>query len=216
MRPIILADNQDLTKAGWLYLIQLAGCAVYNEVSDKKTLLRSCATQPEAVVIIDYTLFDFQQEDELIILQEKYPGISWIVCADTLTDAFIRRLLFTTRHCSFLLKDSSLEDLQSALKMVLHYQRFISSAISNRLLNSDHSRSNISKPSVLTATEQEILKELAMGKSTRDIAELRNISTHTVMTHRKNIFRKIEVNTVYEATRYAVKTGLVNLSDYYI
>ncbi len=216
MRPIILADNQDLTKAGWLYLVQVAGCSVRQEVTDKKSLLQACATHPDAIVIIDYTLFDFQQEDELIILQEKYPEISWMVCAETLTDAFIRRLLFTTQHCSFLLKESSLEELQGALKMVLLYQRFISSTISNRLLKSDYSRIHTTNPTVLTATEQEILKELAMGKSTRDIAELRNISTHTVMTHRKNIFRKIEVNTVYEATRYALKTGLVNLSDYYI
>lgn len=214
MRPIILADNQDLTKAGWLYLIQSAGAALPEEVSDKATLLRHCATHPDALVILDYTLFDFNQDDELIIIQEKYPTMSWIICAESMTDALIRNLVYKTQQCSVILKDSSLEDLQSALKMALKGQRYISSMISNRIF--ENSRPKVAAPSVLTSTEQEILKELAMGHSTREIANNRNISMHTVMTHRKNIFRKIEVNTVYEATKYAMKTGLVDLTEYYI
>lgn len=214
MRPIILADNQDLTKAGWLYLIQSAGAALPEEVSDKATLLRHCATHPDALVILDYTLFDFNQDDELIIIQEKYPTMSWIICAESMTDALIRNLVYKTQQCSVILKDSSLQDLQSALKMALKGQRYISSMISNRIF--ENSRPKVAAPSVLTSTEQEILKELAMGHSTREIANNRNISMHTVMTHRKNIFRKIEVNTVYEATKYAMKTGLVDLTEYYI
>lgn len=214
MRQIILADNQDLTKAGWLYLLQSPEIGTPEEVSDKKTLLRLCATYPEALVILDYTLFDFQQDDEFLILQEKYPETSWIVCAESLTDTLIRNLIFKTQRCSIILKDSSLEDLQSALKMAMKGQRYISSAISNRMFESNRPRNMA--PSVLTSTEQEILKEMAMGHSTREIAGNRNISTHTVMTHRKNIFRKIEVNTVYEATKYAMKTGLVDLTEYYI
>jgi len=214
MRSIILADNQDLTKAGWLYLLQSAGAALPEEVADKATLLRHCAMYPEALVILDYTLFDFHQEEELIILQEKYPAMSWIICAESMTDALIRNLVYKTQQCSIILKDSSQEDLQSALKMALKGQRYISSVISNRIF--ENSRPKVAAPSVLTSTEQEILKELAMGHSTREIANNRNISMHTVMTHRKNIFRKIEVNTVYEATKYAMKTGLVDLTEYYI
>lgn len=214
MRPIIIADNQDLTKAGWLYLLQSSGMPLPEEVSDKKTLLRLCAQHPTALVILDYTLFDFHQEDELIILQEKYPLISWIICAESMTDSLISNLVYKTQQCSIILKDSSLEDLQSALKMAIKQQRFISSSISNRMF--EHNRPKAAVTSVLTTTEQEILKELAMGRSTREIAGNRNISMHTVMTHRKNIFRKIEVNTVYEATKYAMKTGLVDLTEYYI
>ena len=214
MRPIIIADNQDLTKAGWLYLLQSSGMPLPEEVSDKKTLLRLCAQHPTALVILDYTLFDFHQEDELIILQEKYPLISWIICAESMTDSLISNLVYKTQQCSIILKDSSLEDLQSALKMAIKQQRYISSSISNRMF--DHIRPKAAVTSVLTTTEQEILKELAMGRSTREIAGNRNISMHTVMTHRKNIFRKIEVNTVYEATKYAMKTGLVDLTEYYI
>jgi len=69
---------------------------------------------------------------------------------------------------------------------------------------------------VLTQTEQEILKDMALGKTTKEIAVKRFVSVHTIMTHRKNIFRKIEVNNVHEATKYAMRAGIVDMAEYYI
>ena len=68
----------------------------------------------------------------------------------------------------------------------------------------------------LTLTETEILKDIALGMTTREIAEKRFSSFHTVNTHRKNIFRKLGVNTVHEATKYALRAGLVDSAEYYI
>lgn len=68
----------------------------------------------------------------------------------------------------------------------------------------------------LTATELELIQLLAIGKTTREIAELRCLSYHTINTHRKNIFRKTSVNSVQELIKYALKNGLVDLTEYYI
>ena len=70
--------------------------------------------------------------------------------------------------------------------------------------------------SSLTVTECEILKLMALGKTTKEIAAERFLSVYTVMTHRKNIFRKLEVNNVYEATKYALRAGIVDAVEYYI
>ena len=59
-------------------------------------------------------------------------------------------------------------------------------------------------------------QDIAMGLTTREIAEKRFSSFHTVNTHRKNIFRKLGVNTIHEATKYALRAGLIDASDYYI
>ena len=59
-------------------------------------------------------------------------------------------------------------------------------------------------------------QDIAMGFTTREIAEKRFSSFHTVNTHRKNIFRKLGVNTIHEATKYALRAGLIDASDYYI
>ena len=217
MRKIIIADNQDLTRAGWLYLVNnILPEAQVEEVLDKKALIALCMLHPDALVILDYTLFDFERTQEVIFLQEKYPNTDWIVASDELSEESIRLLLFNSGKFSVLMKDSSSEDLLSALKQALKGERYISSYISNLLLNGTKQKQALQPHRVLTITEQEILKEVALGKSTREIAVLRHVSMHTVMTHRKNIFRKIGVNNVHEATKYAMRAGLIDLAEYYI
>jgi DNA-binding NarL/FixJ family response regulator len=68
----------------------------------------------------------------------------------------------------------------------------------------------------LTATEREILKSIALGKTTKEVASERYLSVYTVMTHRKNIFRKLRVNNLHEATKYAMRAGLVDMAEYCI
>ena len=72
------------------------------------------------------------------------------------------------------------------------------------------------KPDLLTATETEIVRAIAQGKTTKEIAADRFSSVHTITTHRKNIFRKLGVNTAHEVTRYALRAGLLDPSEFYI
>lgn len=217
MPTIILADNQELTRAGWLYLCsQCIPKIKFVEVDNRKNLIAACMQSPDAVVVLDYNLFDFEKEQDLIHLKEKYPKNIWILCSDTLREELIRKFIFDSDTLSLLFKDSAVEDLQSALKQALKGERYISSYISNMLFETRKSRKSENKDNKLTNTEKEILREMALGKSTREIALLRHASTHTIMTHRKNIFRKIEVNNVYEATKYAMRAGLIDMAEYYI
>ena len=66
---------------------------------------------------------------------------------------------------------------------------------------------------LLTQTEKNILKEIALGKTTKEIAAEKNLSFHTINSHRKNIFRKLGVNNVHEATKYAMRAGIVDLAE---
>ena len=68
----------------------------------------------------------------------------------------------------------------------------------------------------LTSTEIEILRSIAQGKTTKEIAAERYSSIHTINTHRKNIFKKLKVNTAHEAVKYAFRAGLVDTSEFYI
>lgn len=170
----------------------------------------------ESVVLFDYTRFDFVSVDELTILQLRFPKVDWIVFSDELSNDFVRSLVFNTQNFSVLLKDSSLDEIKSCIREVLRANRFICNRIGNMLLDNPKSMDKLPLQDVLTATEKEILKEIAMGKTTREIATQRFVSVHTIMTHRKNIFRKLEVNNVHEATKFAMRSGLVDMAEYYI
>ena len=217
MRSIIIADNQDISNAGWRYIIK----KYYNideviEVTCRKDLVALLKEKPNSLIILDYTLYDFESVNELLILQVRFEECDWILFSDELSDDFLRTLLFNTNSFSILLKDSSIDEINSALKQALNGNRYICNHVSNILLDSSKRSQNLNTKQLLSTTEQEILKEMALGRTTKEIAAIRFVSAHTIMTHRKNIFRKIEVNNVHEATKYAMRAGIVDMAEYYI
>lgn len=217
MRNIILADNQYISNAGWQFILQRKfGVNEVVEVERKKDLYARLLEYPDSIVILDYTLFDFESVNELLILEARFESVDWILFSDELSDDFLRTLLYNTHSFSIVMKDSSLDEITSALKETLKGNRYICNHVSNIMLDSNKNAQSKNSKQVLTITEQEILKEMALGKTTKEIAAKRYVSVHTIMTHRKNIFRKIEVNNVHEATKYAMRAGIVDMAEYYI
>lgn len=215
---VIIADNQDITRAGLHFYIASTfnGCDVV-DVYCKKELIKAMDNCGAGIVIIDYTLFDFQSIEDLQIIQKRFPYFHWILFSSELSVDFIRRAS-AEDNFSIILKDSSREYIKSALIEAYEGKRFISNQIEN-LLNENYSkenRSNELESTPLTATEIEILKLIAQGKSVKEMAAERFSSTHTIITHKKNIFRKIGVNNVHEATRYALRAGLIEIVEYFI
>jgi DNA-binding NarL/FixJ family response regulator len=217
MRNIIIADNQDISNAGWHHLLRdQAEISKVFDVSEKKELISLLTEYPSAIVILDYTLFNFESVNELLFLQSRFEQVDWILFSDELSDEFLRTLLYNTHSFSVVLKDCTKEEIGSAVKEAFKGYRYICNHVSNLLLDNNKNTHNLNVRQILTITEQEILKEMALGKTTKEIAAHRNVSAHTIMTHRKNIFRKIEVNNVHEATKYAMRSGIVDMAEYYI
>ena len=68
-------------------------------------------------------------------------------------------------------------------------------------------------PEILTGREREVLQLLAEGKKTAQVGELLHVSAKTVETHRSNIMKKLEVNTLADLTRYAIREGLISVDS---
>ncbi len=213
MTPFLLADNQDVTRAGLKYYIDqhFADATPIDALSENhlKSLLNN---NPNAIVIIDYTNFDIPSLSALINLQQRFPLSQWLIFSSELTHEAIT-LLAAQGDISIILKENSQEEILTALQCATHHQRFLCHQISNQLL---HPHTIPHTPTPLTPSEIEVLKFIAKGKSVKEIAALRHSSAHTIITHKKNIFRKIQVNNTYEATKYALHAGLVDLVEYYI
>ena len=179
------------------------------EADNKAELIQQLRLHPTAVVILDYTLFDFSGAEELMVLHERFKEADWLLFSDELSLPFLRQVLFSSMAFGVALKDNSKEEIL----------RFICNHVSNLLLAGNGSSSPTHptiKDDLLTTAERSILKEIALGKTTKEIAAERNLSFHTVNSHRKNIFRKLGVNNAHEATKYAMKAGIVDLVEYYI
>ena len=166
-------------------------------------------------VIIDYTLFNFDNQENFTMMCDLYhKSSSWLLLSDELTPDFLRFVLYQTCNVSVAYKDAPIDILREALRFVLRGERYIAQhAMSILLMRETEDRHENTD---LTQTEIEVLKAMTQGKTTKEIAYERESSIHTINSHRKNIFRKLNVNCAHDAVKYALKAGLVDQTEFYI
>ena len=213
MAKYILADNQEITRFAIDSLLRQSEGNQLFRASDKTSLVAQLKEHENAIVVLDYTLFDFADEDQLLIVSERFALSQWLLISEELTPQFLRRVIYSSHQFSIVFKDGPLKDLRDALQAMKHHQRFISQRALEVIITQQQ---DDERPGILTATEAEIVKAIAQGKTTKEIAEERYSSVHTITTHRKNIFRKLGVNTAHEVIKYAIRAGLVDPSEFYI
>jgi DNA-binding NarL/FixJ family response regulator len=214
MRNFILADNQELTRFALENLLQQDETALVYRAFDRAGLVSLLKEHESAIVILDYTLFDFADEDQLLIVAERFSLSQWVLISDELTSRFLRRVVYSSHQFSVVFKDGPLQELREALQAASRHNRCISQCALEVIISQQQEEDE--QPSVLTNTETEIVRAIAQGKTTKEIASERFSSIHTITTHRKNIFRKLGVNTAHEVVKYALRAGLIDSSEFYI
>lgn len=214
----ILADNQDLTRLGILRLIELQSMQSVVEVFTKNELHECLESSSEAVIVIDSESFDWSGLDALAIIAQQFLRTKWLFVVELITEQWVHQVNQLIPTANILIKSATQEEVQAALIATQQGKKYYCSEALDIMLGNKPKQAQVEskKNSLLTATEREIVQLLAQGKSTKEIANFRNLSTHTVITHRKNIFRKLEVNTIHELTKYALKSGLADFTEYYI
>ena len=212
MAKYILADNRALTRFALESLIRQKEGTVY-KTSNKAGLVELLKEHENAIVLLDYTLFDFADVDQLLIVGERFALAQWILISEDLTPAFLRRVVYSSHQFSIVFKDEPLSSVREALQAASNHKRFFSQKALETIISQQEEEE---RPSILTETEIEIVKAIAQGKTTKVIAEERFSSIHTINTHRKNIFRKLKINTAHEVVKYALRAGLIDSSEFYI
>ena len=215
MRNYIIADNQELTRFALESLLQKEEENVIYRAFDKARLVELLKEHESAVVLLDYALFDFTDEDQLLIIGERFSLSQWILISDELTPQFLRRVVYSSHQFSVVFKDGPLSEVREAVNAVNRHTRYLSQRALEVIITHQQQEEDKTE-SVLTETETEIVKAIAQGKTTKEIAAERFSSVHTVTTHRKNIFRKLAINTAHEAVKYALRAGLIDPSEFYI
>lgn len=209
----ILADNQELTCIALQSLLKDDEQNTVFHATDKAGLMELLCEHEDAVVILDYTLFDFIDEEQLLIVSERFAMTTWVLLSDELTEQFLRKVVYSSHVFSVVFKDEPVKVLRDALHSISDGRRYLSQRATEKIIA--HQQEEV-KTTVLTSTEMAILRAVAQGKTTKEIAAERFSSIHTINTHRKNIFHKLGVNTAHEAVKYAIRAGWVDPSEFYI
>jgi len=215
MKTFILADRQDITRAGIRHLLQQTTFRdpPIKEVETAIELEQTLTACPDAIVVIDLHFPKSITEKTLCAYHARFPEAHWFLFSDDMQEDILNRYCANTNF-SFVLKRCELNEISTALTYAIKGENFVCNPITRMLLH--YRRDTQENKEHLTATEKEILKAIALGRSAKEIAGDRNLSVYTVVTHKKNIFRKLKVNNIHDATRYALKAGLVDTIEYYI
>ena len=215
MGTYIIADNQELTRLAVENIVRQDEDNSIYRATDKAGLTELLKAHESAVVVLDYALFDFIDENQLLIISERFSMTSWVLISDELTEQFLQSIILASHAFSVVFKDGTVRELREALRAAAHHQRYICPRATEVMLRQSHQEEE-ENLGLLTATELEIVRAIARGKTTKEIAAERFSSVHTITTHRKNIFRKLKVNTAHEVVKYALRAGLVDQSEFYI
>jgi len=213
---VIIADSQFLVVQSLKSLIgadkryHLTGIA-----SSRNDLYKLLGNGRGNLLITDFANIDYDGIDDLKNIREKYPLISILVLTNSITKTEFATLTKMGIK-NIIYKTADKDEIFSAIEAALKSKKFYSDEILDLFFENNETKYIPEDPKYLTVSEIEIVKLIADGLTTKEIATRKNISHHTVNTHRKNIFRKVEVSNASELIMHAIKAGWINNIEYYI
>lgn len=211
---ILLADDHKITRQGLRSLLEKQqDMEVVAEAEDGRTAVRLAGELSLNVVIMDVTMPDLNGVEATRQIVSQSPDVKIIALSMHSDTLFVTEML-RSGASGYLLKDCAFEELARAIHAVVAGKTYLSPSVSGVVVD-DYlhrlSKADFSDSQVLTDREREVLQLLAEGKSTKQIALKLHISVKTVETHRRQMMNKLDIHTVAELTKYAIRKGLTSL-----
>lgn len=209
---IIIADDHKILRDGLVNVIEKnPNLKVIGEATNGREAIKLCETLKPDVVIMDVAMEGLNGVDATRQISHNFPGIKVIALSMHSNKRFILGM-FKAGAYGYLLKDCDSSELIKAVQTVANNKKYISQRISGAIVEELISPEK-KEESILSQREKEILQLISEGKSSKEIAEILFLSSKTVDSHRKNIMDKLELYTIPDLTKYAIKTGLTSLDD---
>lgn len=213
---VLIADSQFLITESLKYILLSEGrFNVTNVVSEKAELLKALKTETISMLIIDHSLFDISGISELKEIKTCFPNLKVLILTNNIDKAELHELN-NNGITNIILKTAGKEELFEALNSTLRGKKFYSNELLDLLFDTVEKKIHSDPAVQLTGSELEIVKLISEGLTTKEIAAKKYISFHTVISHRKNIFRKLGVTSVSELIMFSIKAGWINTIEYYI
>jgi DNA-binding NarL/FixJ family response regulator len=211
---ILLADDHTLLRQGLHALIdEQPGMHVIAEAEDGRAIVQLAAKLRPDIIVMDISMPGMNGMEATRQILSKDPGIKVLALSMHTDRRFIVDML-SAGASGYLLKDCAFEELICAIHALADQRTYLSPKISDMVVK-DYacriSKSAVSSLSVLSAREREVLQLLAEGKSTRNIASILQVGVKTVETYRQQIMEKLDIHTIAELTKFAIREGLTSL-----
>ncbi|HXI36958.1 MAG TPA: response regulator transcription factor [Burkholderiales bacterium] len=210
MIRVVLADDHALVRAGMRSLLNaMADVAVVGEASSGEEALELAGRERPDIVLMDIAMKGMSGLDAAARLRELHPEVRVVILSMHAGEEYVLKAL-RAGAVGYLLKDAATGELELALRSVMRGESWFSPAVSRQVVEGYVQRvGGEAVADTLTARQREVLKLVAGGKSTKEIAYQLKLSVKTVETHRAQIMERLGIRDVAGLVRYALRTGLV-------
>lgn len=211
---IIVADDHRMVREGLRSLIERQpGLSVTAEARDGTEAVSLTKKHRPDLVVMDISMPNLNGLEATRLIRKEKDQTRIIVLSMHADRRYVAEA-FKAGADGYLLKDSAFGELSKAIKTVLQGKRFISPSIADLLIDGYLTREDQPQPSaynLLSVREREVLQMMAEGQATRQIAKVLNLSVKTIETYRKQIMDKLDLHSVAQLTKYAIREGLTDL-----
>ena len=213
-RILLVDDHTAVRQALRGFLDQQSGLKVVGEADNGRDAIRLAGELRPDVVVLDIAMPDLNGIDATHQLKDLNEYVQIIAMTMHADDRYVRGM-FDAGASGYVLKTCVLDELLRAIDAVVRDRVYISPEVAHVLVDSPGRRG---EPGVkagpegpLSPKERQVLQLLAEGKSSKQIASRLDLAVKTVETHRANLMHKLDLHSIAELTKYAVREGLTSL-----
>jgi len=210
---ILIADDHEIVRHGIRALLDNhAGWEVCGEATDGRQAVEKAIELRPDVILLDVGMPNLNGLDAARQILIACPRSRILILTMHESEQLVREVLEVGAR-GFLLKSDAARDLVAAVEALQRRTTFFTSSVAEIVLNGYLNRRSDEKPikDRLTAREREVVQLLAEGKTSKEVAVALNLSVKTAETHRTNVMRKLDLHSVADLVRYAVRNNIVQV-----
>lgn len=211
---VLVADDHTIVRNGLRAMIEKKpGLAWAGEAANGREAVERCATLRPDVAVLDITMPVLNGIDACRRIVQDCPNTKVIGLSMHTDRRYVAEMLGAGAS-GYVLKEAAFEELHRAVQVVHEGRTYLSPTIAGQVVEGyleKLSREDGSRAAQLSPREREVLQLMAEGGSTKEIASALGVSVKTIESHRQQIMRKLDLHSVAELTKYAIREGLTSL-----
>jgi DNA-binding NarL/FixJ family response regulator len=207
----VIADDHEIVRQGLKTLLEREDCEILAEYSSGREAVEGAKKLKPDVVIIDISMPDLNGVEATQQISRQVPETKVVVLTMHDSEELARKVLEAGAR-GFVLKSDAVRDLAHAVRAVVKGRPFFSGKISEMLLRGyleGSRKSELETIPTLTPREREVVQLLAEGKSSKEVASILGTSPATVETQRSKIMQKLDLHSVTDLVRYAIRNHII-------
>ncbi len=208
MPRVLLADDHLIVRQGLKVLLQREGFEIVGEAADGQQAVRLARDRRPDVAILDFTMPVLNGLDAAREILRSCPRTRVILLTMHTEDRYVHEAL-RVGVSGYVVKSQASADLVRAIREVSRDMTYLSPRVSRTVVQAYLAKSDVPDP--LTPREREVLRLVAEGKTTKEVAAILGISVKTAEAHRIRVMKKLETHNTASTVRYAIRQGLVQV-----